>query len=115
MLGGAIQTDHLPPPAGGTRTFPRTGGPLLTPPFQKLQKLRYRDVTVSSYLYVSHAYLFSYRIFKSKIIFLEKFKRLPSLRDRISSTLFVLPIEDMVRMRDEKLHTTSIRLFTATA
>ena len=40
VLGGIIDTKHLPPPAGGSKTpsIPSIKGPLLTPPFEKLRK-----------------------------------------------------------------------------
>ena len=40
VLGGAISTDHLPPPVGATSkssSIPLIKGPLLTPPFEKLR------------------------------------------------------------------------------
>ena len=41
VLGGVIDTKHLPPPAGAaskTPSIPSIKGPLLTPPFEKLRK-----------------------------------------------------------------------------
>ena len=41
MLGGVIQTSHLPPPAGASsRSIPADGELILTPPFQKLKLKR---------------------------------------------------------------------------
>ena len=40
VLGGVIDTKHLPSPAGASKTtsIPSIKGPLLTPPFEKLRK-----------------------------------------------------------------------------